>query len=125
MQSYDSSTEVNYFYSDIPDPDATRCDATECAEAIEGAIEVLDNEGWIQNDLSSPDGGYCVVGAIRISCLVRHQPYLQTVIWEFEDTVGNAAPVWNDWRGRKKEEVVDALMETAKRLRNKGTRCRR
>lgn len=77
------------------------------------AADLIDENGWIQHKKRTKNG-YCIIGAIcevdasDNSCLLAEA--------KFCDVVGVLyAEVWNDKRGRTKEEVVAKLREIALR----------
>lgn len=104
------------------------------SQVLEEASEVIE-AGWCQGLFRSFDpeeehDTYCAVGALAkvlgvqpdIMAWISDEPdSFGYVLGALGDTVRIAhVPTWNDKPGRTKEEVIDAMMTTAKRLRNEG-----
>lgn len=110
---------------------------TEPADVLEAAANLLESKGWGQGEFMNaidPDDAtkFCAVGAIRTvtgyslagrrdeDYAVYRKRYacsLQANV-ALGDKVGTDVVHWNDQPGRTAEEVIDALKQTAKDIRN-------
>lgn len=99
------------------------------SQVLEEAAEVLETSGWCQGIFQNIRGEHCMAGAIGKVVLEDDQISHATMLnWRFIPAVialekelpGIYIPNWNDATGRTKEEVVDKLMDVAKKLRNEG-----
>jgi hypothetical protein len=93
-----------------------RSNPTQIAEVIENAAEYLKEYGWRQLKAGVHGESRCLVGALSSAAgtYALHMDARKAV----ESHLWLAAAVWNDMPGRTKEEVIDALIGTAKDLRN-------
>jgi len=102
------------------------------SEFFEACAEEID-KGWCQNSLGAwyhSTGDVCAVGAMyRVAPTVLGQrgggqlTLMQFAIRQaaFQQHVGtDHIPDWNDLPGRTKDQVYDAFMGLAKKLRNEG-----
>jgi len=96
------------------------------SEFFETCAEEID-KGWCQNKAgywASETGEVCMVGAlIRVTVRADDSNYAQ--LDRRRDIIQQRLGVswieaWNDTPGRTKEEVYDAFMGLAKKLRNEG-----
>lgn len=81
-------------------------------ETVKSMIEVLETRGWCQGRIR--DGQrVCLGGALRLATTgstIKVFSDEATVVWELlSDRLGTRAWVWNDTKGRTKEEVIDFL----------------
>lgn len=110
------------------------------ASAIDGAVDVLRFEGWVQGAFVGRDWegkrlGYCAMGALAKA--IGGEELLDEIV---ETGTGTSSRLywdalirvtgtidgdrctclseWNDKPGRTKEEVIDLMEETSKYLRN-------
>lgn len=97
----------------------------EIADVIDSAADVLDEVGWIQYHLVSPDG-LCIVGGLCHATNVAlaldvPEPVMEAVERELfvhrGETWWADLPGWNDDPGRTADEVKDLLRAAAKRQR--------
>lgn len=113
----------------------------ELAEVLERAAEILDERGWCQGETQARSGSVCLVGSVNIS--LKERLNLGSVVWVADTgesnqireaiaqhlvqsgfTVGRGFEnfpligMWNDAKDRTQDEVRDALLGTAKELRN-------
>lgn len=117
-----------------------RSTTEEIAGALDGAVDVLRFEGWVQGAFRAPVSleneqilGYCALGALAKA--VGGQELLDKIISGdladdlrvYRDTVSilglaveNCSTVdqWNDAPGRTKEEVIETMEKLSKDLRN-------
>lgn len=97
------------------------------------AAEVLQERGWTQDGMESPDGEVCVIGAIRVATIGRATWNDLSDIAELEQITRfhdarvaltrwlNMPPtIWNDQRGRTQFHVKMALLNTARVNQNVG-----
>lgn len=115
------------------------------SEIIERGIEALETEGWVQgryhayfyDEIGSTPKivGSCMVGSLARAqgsalngCLVQGE-VMARVISTVQEIARDLPPLYdgsfscpdfNDTPGRTKEEVIDQMMITAKRLRDEG-----
>jgi hypothetical protein len=93
---------------------------------LRGAAELLREVGWCQNRAVKTDGNgkaiaYCLIGALQAQKASSHlaseavREYLASKAGGVRPTFFSI-PSWNDRKGRKKREVLDALRFTANRL---------
>lgn len=113
---------------------------TETAEVLEAAADLLQDVGWCQgvsrvrDDHSGEVTGFCSVGAIKTASLTRpHHELLyssavkalaQHIIGEDLRMMGQSAfavVAWNDDVQQRAGNVIDAMLHTAKNLRNEAT----
>lgn len=90
------------------------------SQVLEEAVELIEtgwHQGWMQNE----DGtAYCAIGAMwKVTAASDGLSYNLAHNALF-DHIGSSITNWNDVIGRTKEEVIDAMMQTAKQLRNRG-----
>lgn len=97
----------------------TRPSASDIAETLRCAADLLVAHGWIQGDYGGDSCGYCMSGAL--SAALRRPSSddswdanctaLDAVIEDYRGFVH-----WNDAPGRTVDEVIGALLEAAARL---------
>lgn len=98
------------------------------SELVEAAIERINTSGWVQEEYGSPSDGYCAIGALGDEVSSLHATCGLGNAWERElmnlmgidQTRWVDIPTWNDASVRTKEQVLDALMNAAKKLREMG-----
>lgn len=84
----------------------------------EEAAELIRDKGWIQGKFGNDDTGYCLVGALsQVTALPVQTVLCHTDVFTLFDGLPMS---WNDTPGRTQEQVEDALMSAAKKLRNEG-----
>lgn len=95
----------------------------EVARVLQDAAEVLEKEGWTQDNYKD-QYGYCALGSINMALGVAatamdsHQ-HLATAA--LEDVIGTPfVATWNDSPGRTKDEVLDAFHAAAKQEMRKA-----
>ena len=115
-----------------------RSTTEEIAGALDGAVDILRFEGWVQGAFRAPVSleneqilGYCALGAL--AKVVGGQELLDKIISGdlandlrvYRDTVSilglavdSAVDQWNDAPGRTKEEVIETMEKLSKDLRN-------
>lgn len=110
----------------------------EIAEVLEQAADVVRTVGWcqykdVQTNNNNIPVGYCAIGAIEnivpsyqeggsvnglylaaVDALNTHITGKQRATLSY----GFGVVRWNDTEGRKADEVIDAMLHTAKELRN-------
>lgn len=111
----------------------------EIAEVLDGAADVIERDGWCQNDLTSDDGRHCLMGAIgaHLGTLSESGWWnllafdeVESKITAARDAAALAAQIdvgpgmnvanWNDAPERTEQEVLDALRLAAKQERIKA-----
>lgn len=101
------------------------------SELVENAIERINTDGWTQRNFHDGGGAHCAIGALgdlAVSAWQYRSVRHAVLTWERElmDLMGidpdvwPTIPTWNDAEGRTKDEVLDALMTAAKKLREMG-----
>jgi hypothetical protein len=106
----------------------------EVAEVLEKAADLIETVGHCKGNFSESDDqgnklAYCALGAIaeavdsmEASYSLRERTEDALERWLFGKLylgqTGRSIPFWNDHRLRKPEQVVDALKQTAKDIRN-------
>lgn len=109
-------------------------DNIEKATIIENAAEWLEQHEWIQKEYYRYDDdtdevvGACMSGVLSLAIEEANYNYIDHDFVKEEVSadlplIGNhvhyySIPGYNDTCGRSKQEVIDQLMVTAKRLRN-------
>lgn len=82
-------------------------------QALLDAADYLEEHDWLQNQSKRMiDGAVCIVGAIATVC-VYSEPFVRALS-ELKRTLGGEPLEWNDHPGRTKDEVISALLRTAK-----------
>ena len=71
-----------------------------------GALQTLDERGWIQNAWEGNEG-VCLHQAIRLCSPVPGDAYIIEHVWDHR----GKGTTWNDHRGRAQHEIVHALKE--------------
>lgn len=96
------------------------------SQVFEDAAGALQDKGWHQGSLGSPDYAMCALGALNYAysgdchfwapyAIIRPlDSKLEGLGWF------TGVATWNDQKGQTREEVIDTLMECAKDLRNEG-----
>lgn len=89
--------------------------ANECT-IIKRAVEILNNEGWIQGSYGGHKTGYCLIGALHTAAYDIDSNLYDGAYGKVAHflTIDNnvtkqTLPRWNDAKGRTKEEVIAAL----------------
>ncbi len=81
------------------------------SQLLRNSAALLEDAGWVQGAFSNR-GGYCVLGALRVSCNIADHALPEA--WELlKQVVGTSITYWNDVEGRTKEEVTAALIKAA------------
>lgn len=92
------------------------------AEVFRKAAEVLEQDGWVQGKMHTPDG-HCLIGALEMALWGRAFDW--TIDVEQRGDMSRLAALfgtfldrssvikWNDAEGRTKEDVVKALLQVA------------
>lgn len=98
------------------------------AEVFDGAVHLLETEGWRQGPREVNDNRSCAIIAMmdasaRVFDRNRRISHRARLMWmaetELRKTIQSLGIViWNDHHRRTKEEVVQAMEETARRLRS-------
>ena len=118
-------------------------EAINVAKILEGAAEILEKYGWIQNSLAN-NQGYCAIGAIRQSAInnqnvnyfeeyglalasrylfkymTKHDYFLNCNVLAIKVCNVPAIEVWNDTQGREKFEVIELLRQASKEWRTEN-----
>lgn len=112
--------------------------ADDVADVLEKAAEVIERDGWCQNQLTDEAGRVCLVGAIEKAAFgeirsVASMP-VHDARWRLRCGAVDAVTValgggglfavpsrWNDLPGRDQFEVIDLLKSVAKTIRNEAT----
>jgi hypothetical protein len=94
-----------------PAPTPVRTEPT-TADVLERAADIIEEVGWIQGEYGDASKGLCILGAIGMAWRsfggsFRAVPDSHALLG-----LPNAA-VWNDARGRTKQQVVRRLREAA------------
>lgn len=113
-------------------------DATDVADVLERAAEVIEERGWCQSKIEEVDGRVCLIGSIKaatgvpLDSVASLDPANVPPLWvraaQAVDRViqtehaGTWSADWNDCAGRDKYEVIDLLKTVAKEIRNEATR---
>jgi hypothetical protein len=113
----------------LPKVDHTPAEMDAVSRLLMRAADVIERDGWCQNNVLTEDGRVCLVGAIHTAnnkrfgrandycdpwdensreALVR----MDRVLPKVADGIG-ACAVWNDTPGRTKDEVVAKLRAVA------------
>ena len=95
----------------------------EVADHIEAAADLIEREGWCQGALTSPEGGYCVEGALMQAPLWYASVTYEAAQRDLTLTLGQLIPRWNDTPGRTKQKVLEMLRLEAERVRTYGLRA--
>lgn len=106
------------------------------SQMFEDAIEHINVHGWAQGANLDTNGQVCLQGAfakwqlrkndVMATCDTLLMAILVARTVEILDLMGVDAgqfisiPFWNDFPGRTKDEVIDALTTAAKKLRDEG-----
>jgi len=99
------------------------------ADILDAAADELECNGHTKNDLGTPDGPKCVTGAVfHVTNLdITDVPNVQGAFKALGDYLdlpkrhewgGLELLEWNNAPERTAEEVIDAMRNTAKELRN-------
>ncbi len=102
---------------------------TEVAEVLRDAVDVIDRQGWCQNELKSDDGRVCLWGAIGEAMgIIGDNNFIDPIVVgypRYDDytqickitnglvTNYSTSAQWNDKPGRTKEEVQKFLLKSA------------
>lgn len=97
------------------------------AEILREAAEYIGEHGWIQGQLSNPDGKVCAIGAINRAAksdAVADTYDAIEALWNYlelpsgEQLGSGLHPVarWNDAPGRSAEDVILAMKCAAKEV---------
>lgn len=92
------------------------------SEVVEGAAEVIRTYGWTKGSFGSDERGYCLMGAASRFMWDHNENasfYIQDVIAVGIPNRGNPI-LFNDYRAKKVEDVLDVLDRAAKHWRNQG-----
>lgn len=121
--------------------------ATDAAELLEKAADLIENGGHLRGHLSDGKGAHCAAGAINMAQTKSY--HYPTWVWSgqwrgggergevqraayeavadhldlgnnFDITVMDAVVDWNNKFGRTGTEVIDAFRHAAKNLRNEA-----
>ncbi|WP_394436227.1 DUF6197 family protein [Streptomyces sp. SGAir0957] len=90
--------------------------ALPAAESLDAMAVLLARDGWVQYQLGSAEGGWCLAGA---ACQVTNGPVFRAVYYLLHLMIrvrcgeGVAMPAWNDTPGRTLAEVLDLVGESA------------
>lgn len=103
--------------------------ATEVADVLDAAAEVIERDGWCQNRLRTNDGRVCLVGAVDRVARERSTgshgwwdvPSCKAAVEAMFKSLNREPKDFNDDTGRTKFEVIDALRHCAKDLRNEAS----
>ena len=108
-------------------------DPTAVAEVLERAADVIERDGWCRNEITTPDGRVCLVGAIERAAFGRDYESGPVTDQEWDLRCGavsaanraitgcdsmSAAARWNDNEAKDQYDVIDLLRHTAKDIRN-------
>lgn len=90
---------------------------------LQGAIKVLDEQGWCRNYLEDSKGRHCAMGAIREVDPYHYEDtevavarYLQRSLLQPRGWIAE----WNDKRVRDKREVIRTFRKVIKAIENGG-----
>lgn len=95
------------------------------ADVLDAAADYIRTHGWHQGDLGFEGGPRCLIGAIDEAAQEEWAP-LDAAVAHVSRCLGLrplpsskwvSAAKWNDRPERSADEVIDALMEAAARLR--------
>lgn len=123
-------------------PTVTDAERLRAADRLDAAADVIDVQGWCQNELVSTSGGVCALGAIQTAAAVGHrlplwsatpdarQKQAQIAMMELglyltaeghftdvPEVLAGHVPTWNDDPVRTKDDVTDTLRRAAKNIR--------
>jgi hypothetical protein len=103
---------------------------SEVGQVLWDAADEIERRGWCQNDLVTAEGRICLQGAmyaviggafhgvgssLRVVCSLTQQKLFYNANTALMNYLGIASPwMWNDRKGRTKEEVVTALRSAAR-----------
>lgn len=92
------------------------------ADVLNGAADLIERDGWTQNQYRSVDGGRCLSRAIgdcvpgHFDAAWWHSPLYEEAADYLRITIGrHFLAGWNDQPGRTQAEVVAALRAAAER----------
>lgn len=93
-------------------------------EVLEQALGLLERDGWAQNTYGPLDpktrGPRCMIGAVIAGCrAVSGWPNVEESIDALGELsgVGEKVSLWNDTRGRTKDEVLAAVRKAIDAVR--------
>ena len=110
----------------------------EIAQVCEDAADYIRVHGWCQNRLETPEGQVCLAGALEGALGILHtadrlafdvpertrredltaDALIEVAHHHLNPAAGPGHAIhWNDRKGRTADEVIDALVHTAKGLR--------
>jgi hypothetical protein len=81
------------------------------------AKSLLEKHGWIQNDIGNKRRGFCIMGAVQeAKFLGGYKAVSYNTLRERikESTLCNTPTMWNDEKGRTKEEILSVLDKVSK-----------
>lgn len=124
-------------YSLTPPPADKEISCEDVAAALDAAREAIEQRGWVQGALSSPDG-VCALGALHAGRLrwsesVEFQRYLEqeyatrAALQRYLEQAGrlvnpqlNSIAAWNDDPARTREDVLLAFKQAAAWVRERA-----
>lgn len=86
--------------------------SAQVAQDLRAAAEVLERDGWTQDESISDSGQHCAIGAI-VEAVDKDMSRENPAYYTFRDYLGQSVSRWNDRKGRTADEVIDALRAAA------------
>jgi hypothetical protein len=107
----------------------------EAADIVDKAVDVLLTSGWCKGNVIDAAGRHCTMGALRRACLEEgqgvdvlnshyfqaHGPFNVAVDAVKRQIRERYIASWNDHHWRTLDEVIEALRQASKELRNEAT----